>query len=229
MCGRGWWVGTCCENDYLSMLWCADPVIHLTIVFLRAHYNFFQLKILQAGWLRDGTWPEGAVPPDWEDPPQMPTPPPPPKPPRVSRGDLPLAESEQRYKQDLARHTREQEAYDAAIAARQHAEQYAHAMGFGPGMGIPPGYSPSSGDLDDRSSYGWPYAYAAPTPPSEGGRIIDGMPYQGDREGGDVNMVTCSQSGEAGLPPGKTGDEAMEIEEANVDERRSGDGRHEGG
>lgn len=39
-----------------------------------AHALFnVQLKILQAGWLRDGTWPEGAVAPSWDEtrPPQQ--------------------------------------------------------------------------------------------------------------------------------------------------------------
>ena len=137
----------------------------------------------------------------------MPTPPPPPEPP-ANLGDLSLADLEERYKQDLLRHAREQEAYDAAVAARQHAEQYAHAMGFGVGMGIPPGYSPSSGDLDQQGAYGAPYAYAEATPPPEEGNVVEGGP-----------------------PPSETRDEAMELDDPDGDEAqtRAGDGRHEGG
>ena len=153
----------------------------------------------------------------------MPTPPPPPEPP-ANLGDISLAELEERYKQDLIRHAREQEAYDAAVAARQHAEQYAHAMGFGAGMGIPPGYSPSSGDLDQQGVYGLPYAYAEATPPPEERNMVEGAPGLAGDNGESQNV-------EAGPPPSEIGDEAMDTDGPNGGETRTraGDGRHEGG
>lgn len=147
------------------------------------------------------------MPPAWDDP--VPNPPPPfPEPPSGSFNDLSLTELGDRYKQDLIRHAREQEAYDAAVAARQHAEQYAHAMGFGTGMGIPPGYSPSSGDLDQQGRYGQPYQYAEATPPPED---------------------ACSPAAGAGPSLSEIGDEADELDDPNGRNARADDGRHEGG
>lgn len=35
-----------------------------------AHLTPSQLKILQAGWIREGTWPKGAIAPDSDDAPE---------------------------------------------------------------------------------------------------------------------------------------------------------------
>jgi hypothetical protein len=170
------------------------------------------------------------VAPNWNEPIATPPPPTPPLPPAAftSHPDsVPRAEMLQ-YGRDLLRHAHEREAYDAAIAARSNAEQYAHAMGFGMGMGIPPGYSPSSGDLDQQQGgYGEPYAYAVTTPPlGVGGAGLSGGVYGVGAEGAYGNR--CEEEGEE-EDIGE--DVRMGGRAARSNERitYSGDGRHEGG
>ena len=46
----------------------------LGTLLLRPHLSSLQLKILQAGWIREGTWPKGAIVPDSDDIPDAPLP-----------------------------------------------------------------------------------------------------------------------------------------------------------
>ncbi|KAI5118445.1 hypothetical protein M0805_000578 [Coniferiporia weirii] len=104
------------------------------------------LKILQAGWLRDGTWPEGTVAPAWEElPPPM----------QPSQLPLPGEPSPADFMNP------------ASGPSHQHLEyaglphmQMLHLQ-------IPLGYSPSSGDQPEQAYYVPPYAYAQQTPPLE--------------------------------------------------------------
>ncbi|KAL5507801.1 hypothetical protein ACEPAH_5419 [Sanghuangporus vaninii] len=215
------------------------------------------LKILQAGWLRDGTWPEGMVAPTWDQPISV-------SPPSTAPPDDPSqAHAQGQFQAQLQaqqqRRAHEQEAYAAALHARASAEQahgaaqmmhmQAYAM-MGMQGGIPPGYSPSSGDAPEEGYYAMPYAYAEATPPPGGEGVSEGQMerIQNSEQMQDERMREVGR--EEGPPPTplRTGQEVEsemdtedELEEddddvVNMDDDSrtrgvvgTGDGRHEGG
>lgn len=82
---------------------------------------------------------------------------------------------------------------------------------------IPPGYSPSSGDLPESNYYAQPYAYAQPTPPPQ-----EGILYHRD-----IRMEQQHEGVEEVPPsPERPGDVDDDDDDMGID---PGDGRHEGG
>ncbi|KAL5527892.1 hypothetical protein ACEPAG_6693 [Sanghuangporus baumii] len=215
------------------------------------------LKILQAGWLRDGTWPEGMVAPAWDQ--SISVSPPSTAPPDDPSQAHAQGQIQAHLQAQQQRRAHEQEAYAAALHARASAEQahgtaqmmhmQAYAM-MGMQGGIPPGYSPSSGDAPEEGYYAMPYAYAEATPPpgDEGiseehmERMQNSEQMQDERmreaqreEGPPPTPLRAGQEVESEMD---TEDEAEEDDDGVVnmdDDSRTqgivgtGDGRHEGG
>lgn len=165
-------------------------------LILTLRLSNLQLKILQAGWLRDGTWPEGAIAPAWDDQPQQ---------------------------------SQSQQAYNAQLRQQQQSAPRVNEFA----SGIPPGYTPSSGDQDQSGAQsqmeqfgrgmqgqGQPYPYSEPTPPPGDPQRPSPPPVLSTALGvGDDDMDDDDDEG----------DDGEEVEGDELLRFHPGDSRHEGG
>jgi len=181
------------------------------------------LKILQAGWLRDGTWPEGMVAPSWDGPSASAAPAGSSADPSAStlQRNLPsLPPIAQEYPYHYPYPSRVGAAYSGSpssgdqVQAEQAALQQQYAMQYGLGMSQaypssrPPTEPPTSGTPEPHNP---PPRNSPPRSPARAHMYDDGS---GDDPEGDVDD-----------------DEGPEDDDDEVDEARYGadDGRHEGG
>lgn len=198
--------------------------LHKTYAYSLISIYLSQLKILQSGWLRDGTWPEGAVAPSWDD--QLPLPP------------------DSQHSPYNPHPTQQQQ---------QQQEQYqnpAQANRDDFLTRIPPGYTQSSGDQSGEAEaerhlgyqrmqqYQQPYPYSQPTPPPPASAVDPLRPSPPPSSSSPPSSTRSQPGGVLGFAGREDDDDddddEEEDEEADADaeelrRRHPSDSRHEGG